>query len=88
MYVYIFFINKSRAAKCYEKIIVVMILASYFNAAKDGPNSTIFLNDLPIIFESVHQNLYLSYKLTFYTIFGKPILFRDPTFPMGKTKTL
>ena len=51
----------SRAANCYEKILVTMILDSYYDATKIDPNSMIFLkNDLYIFFKSVHQN---SYKL-------------------------
>ena len=71
-------VNKSKAANFYEKLVVNTILSNNYDITKNGPNSTIFFNNLPILFKSVHHNLYMNYTLSFHMIFGKRILFRDP----------
>ena len=59
------------------------------NITKNDLNSMFFLIDLSIFFffKRVHKILYMNYMLVFDTIFRKCILFQDPRYPIGTTKT-
>ena len=68
-----------RAANCYEKILIAKMLASYYDAMKNGPNSTIFFQKRTSKF--IHE-LHASFLRDFRKMYSVP------RYPMRMTNTL